>query len=207
MDFIKKYQYANQLFDNIIEKKVNFYEFKHPLAILKGNFIDEWIEILEMLNNLQLYYSDIIKPGGRKSSIAEKIDNALSLDGWKETKFNTNIVIDNTSHESPTHKIDCYKKRIAFEIEWNNKDPFYDRDLNNFRLLHELDVISVGIILTRSSELQKLFVELKKGKSYGNSTTHVEKLIPRLIGRGNGGCPVLVLAIRPEAFIDDRNPQ
>ena len=27
-----------------------------------------------------------------------------------------------------------FKNRIAVEMEWNNKDPFYDRDLNNFRI-------------------------------------------------------------------------
>jgi Restriction endonuclease BglII len=30
--------------------------------------------------------------------------------------------------------------RVGLEIEWNNKDPFFDRDLNNFRLLFELRV-------------------------------------------------------------------
>ena len=44
--------------------------------------------------------------------------------------------------ESPTHRIDCFKNHVALEIEWNNKDPFYDRDLNNFRLLFDLRAIS-----------------------------------------------------------------
>ena len=34
----------------------------------------------------------------------------------------------------------------------NNKDPFYDRDLNNFKLLFDLRAISVGIIITRCDE-------------------------------------------------------
>jgi len=33
--------------------------------------------------------------------------------------------------------VDCFKNRVAIEVEWNNKDPFYDRDLNNFRLLYD----------------------------------------------------------------------
>jgi hypothetical protein len=68
---------------------------------------------------------------------------------------------------------------VALELEWNNKDPFFDRDLNNFRLLFDLRAIDVGIILTRASELQNIFDQLKKGASYGNSTTHHEKLWPR----------------------------
>ena len=43
------------------------------------------------------------------------------------------------------NKIDCYKNRIAFELEWNNKTEFYDRDLNNFRILHQLDKARLGI--------------------------------------------------------------
>jgi len=49
------------------------------------------------------------------------------------------------------------QERIALEIEWNDKDPFFDRDLNNFRLLFDLRVISVGIILTRGDELRAIF--------------------------------------------------
>jgi len=43
--------------------------------------------------------------------------------------------------------------RIALEIEWNNKDPFYDRDLENFKRLHADGAISVGIIVTRGRSL------------------------------------------------------
>jgi len=38
-------------------------------------------------------------------------------------------------------------------VEWNNKDPFFDRDLNNFRLLFELRAIDLGIIITRTDDL------------------------------------------------------
>ena len=65
------------------------------------------------------------------------MDSHFTKLGWVEKKFETKIVVDNTEHVAPTHKIDCYKNRVALEVEWNNKDPFYDRDLNNFRLLFE----------------------------------------------------------------------
>jgi N6-adenosine-specific RNA methylase IME4 len=58
-------------------------------------------------------------------------------------------MVDQSTTHSPTHKVDEYKNQVAVEVEWNNKDPFYDRDLNNFRLLFDLRVISVGIIITR----------------------------------------------------------
>ena len=107
---------------------------------------------------------------------------------------------------SPTHKIDCLKGRVALEVEWNNKDPFFDRDLNNFRLLFDLRAIDVGIIVTRGSELQAIFKSLGKGASYGSSTTHRDKLLPRIEGGGGGGCPVLTFAITPQLYIDDGDP-
>jgi len=95
--------------------------------------------------------------------------------------------------DSPTHKVDCYKNRVALEIEWNNKDPFFDRDLNNFRLLFDLRAICAGIIITRCDELQDIFDSLERGSSYGSSTTHMSKLLPRIEGGGGAGCPLLVL--------------
>ncbi len=145
-----------------------------------------------------------MKPGGRKSPIAEKIDSHFTKLGWIEKKFDTKIVVDNTELAAPTHKVDCYKNRVALEVEWNNKDPFYDRDLNNFRLLFDLRAIDVGVIVTRCSELQEIFEALSKGSSYGNSTTHMSKLIPRLEGGSGGGCPVAVFGIRKEAYVDDQ---
>lgn len=98
-----------------------------------------------------------------------------------------------------------FKNGVAFETEWNNKDPFYDRDLNNFRLLFDLRVIHVGVVVTRCDELQGLAVELGRDpQSYGASTTHMSKLLPRLEGGGGGGCPVVVFGIRRAAFVDDR---
>lgn len=46
------------------------------------------------------------------------------------------------------------------EIEWNNKDPFYDRDLENFKRLHADGAISVGIIITRGRSLHENMREL-----------------------------------------------
>lgn len=44
---------------------------------------------------------------------------------------------------------------VALEIEWNNKDPFFDRDLENFKRLHADGAISLGIIVTRGASLQE----------------------------------------------------
>ena len=85
-----------------------------------------------------------------------KLDSHFIRLGWVEKRFETSIVVDKTD-VTPTHKVDCYKNRVALEVEWNNKDPFYDRDLNNFRLLFDLRAIDVGVIITRCDELQRIF--------------------------------------------------
>jgi hypothetical protein len=92
---------------------------------------------------------------------------------------------------------------VAVEVEWNNKDAFFDRDLNNFRLLFELRAIDAGFIITRGSELQHIFNKLGKDTSYGPTTTHHQKLFPRLDDGGGGGCPVLAFAISKKLYVHD----
>jgi len=48
-----------------------------------------------------------------------------------------------------------------------------------------------------------LFVELKKGQSYGASTTHFGKLKPKIAGGGAAECPLLVFAITKNACVKE----
>jgi hypothetical protein len=178
-------------------------EWRNAAGVLKTACPREWSDIVVVLREFRLYRSEVLKAGGNRSPISDRFDNAFNKLGWKEKKFETAIVLDDQRVESPTHKIDCFKGTVALEVEWNNKDPFFDRDLNNFRLLFELRAIEAGIIITRGSELQRLFGALGKGPSYGPSTTHLEKLLPRLDGGGGGGCPVLVFAITQRLYVED----
>jgi len=191
---------TEHLIPDDIRQKYEVREWRNATGILATACEQEWGEILEVLRGFELLKSDILTKGGAKSPIAQKLDQAFTERGWSETKFETAIVVDEERLDSPTHKVDCYKGRVALEVEWNNKDPFYDRDLNNFRLLFDLRAIDVGVIITRSTELQRIFNSLDKGKSYGNSTTHQAKLIPRLDGGGGGGCPILTFAISPGCY-------
>jgi len=186
-----------------IRENYEIVDWKHAIAILSGDFQSEWQDIVTILSEFRLYRSAILTPGGGKSPIARWIDEKFFGKGWIEKSFDTKVVIDTVEHATPTHKVDCFKNLVGVEIEWNNKDPFYDRDLNNFRLLYELRALSVGVMITRSDELQDIFNELGKGASYGASTTHMSKLIPRIEGGGSGGCPVLVFGITKELYVED----
>jgi len=186
-----------------IREHYQIHEWRHASAILASDFPAEFADIQAVLGEFRLYRSRILAPGGSKSDIAGWIDRQLTMRGWVEKKFDTQIRVDTHTMETPTHKVACCKNRVALEIEWNNKDPFYDRDLNNFRLLFDLRAISVGVIITRCSELQTLFNGLGKGSSYGNSTTHLGKLLPRIEGGGGGGCPLLVFGISERLYVED----
>jgi hypothetical protein len=179
------------------------HEWRNAMGVLLTACPGEWAEVEQALNSFQLYRSEILKAGGNRSIIVDRLERPLKELGWIEKQFATSIMVDGEHRDSPTHSIDCFKGRVALEVEWNNKDPFYDRDLNNFRLLFDLQVIDVGIIVTRCSSLQNIFNQLGRGTSYGNSTTHMGKLLPRLRGGSGGGCPIIAFGISEAKYIED----
>lgn len=183
-------------------------EWRNATGVLETAHPQEWQDIQDVLRAFRFRRSEILKGGGRKSVIAERIDGFLTNRGWAEKKFETKIRVDEEERDSPTHKVDCFKGRVGLEIEWNNKDPFFDRDLNNFRLLFDLRVIDVGVIVTRASNLQGVFKSLGKkvADKYGASTTHMDKLLPRIEGGSGGGCPILAFGITSAKYIEDDAP-
>ena len=194
---------AISLLPEFIRTHYEVHEWKHACAILRYDFPNEWKDICDLLVEFRLKKSWITVGGGRKSKVAEHIDGFRYDRDWEEKQFLTQIKVDAATRDAPTHKVDCFKNRVAVEIEWNNKDPFFDRDLNNFRLLFELRAISVGVIITRTDGLQAIFNSLGRGPSYGRSTTHMNKLLPRIEGGGGGGCPILVFGISTQLYEED----
>lgn len=180
-------------------------EWRNAAGVLATAHPEEWQDILDALRDFQFRRSEILKGGKNKSIIAQRIDDFLAARSWKEQQFATRIRVDENEWDSPTHKVDCFKGRVGLEIEWNNKDPFYDRDLNNFRLLFDLRVVEVGVIVTRSTELNQIFKGLGKkvADKYGASTTHMAKLLPRIEGGGGGGCPIIAFGITRRQYVED----
>ncbi len=187
------------------------YDWRNARTILEHGHTSEWRDIVDVLSSFRLRHSDIVAKGrGNKSAIALALDSAFYARDWHERQFDTRVVVDGNERITPTHKVDCFKGTVALELEWNNKDPFYDRDLNNFRLLYDLRVSDVGVVVTRATSLQGwMYANAKRlfdrePSTYGISTTHYDKLEPRILGGGAGGCPVFVFAMTRELYVDDQ---
>lgn len=131
----------------------------HARAILLGEFPASVAELCETLLAVELPISEIIGSGGGETKFTQRLRRALATRGWAKHVFEIAKTVDGEPRESTSHEVDHVKRLrdvgvLALEIEWNNKDPFFDRDLENFKRLHAEGAISVGIIVTRGKSLQ-----------------------------------------------------
>ena len=206
------------IFDMIptdISQKYEFYNYNHALEILEASFPEHWNEILHSLRSISIKTDDLMKAGGNESPIPPKFNAILDPLGWKEVKITGDLVVkfyprkgmkgrfsDTHTAEKTIanyidgHNIDFVKGRVALDVEWNSKDQTFDRDLFAMRTYHECDIISVGVIITRSESLNCIFKSLGIAQKYGASTTWMGKLLPRLDSRRHGACPILAIGIK-----------
>jgi N6-adenosine-specific RNA methylase IME4 len=163
-----------------VRKSYEIHQWRHACGILKQDFPQEFHDIVDVLGRFRLSKSALVNAGGNKNPLTSGwIDGEFKKKGWCEKDFDVRIKVDETERLSPTHSIDCFKNRVGLEIEWNNKDPFFDRDLNNFRLLHSINVLSVGVIVTRCDELQDIVRGLGRGGYFRRS---------KVVARGDVPC-------------------
>jgi hypothetical protein len=180
-------------------------EYRHGLIILANAFAAEWQDVVHVLTGLELRRSHIEQLGGNQGPISRWLQEAFRDRGWEEQSFDVAHTVNAETISSQTHKVDCFRNRIALEVEWNSKDSVFVRDLAAFRLLYDLGCISVGVVVTRCTELQEIFNSLGQdiARKFGQSTTHMGKLRPRLDAGAAGGCPVVVFGIRPALYRPD----
>jgi len=141
----------------------------HAEAILTGDFPTAEHEIEEVLLSATIPVEEIIAGGGGEAKGTQRLRRGLQAKEWRTITFVVERRINNVPREAVSHKMDHVKSfdlsgggtgTLAMEIEWNNKDPFYDRDLENFKRLHSDGAISVGIIVTRGRSLHERMPEL-----------------------------------------------
>lgn len=152
----------------------------HAEAILMHDMPNALKELEAILVDFQLPASELVFGGGGETEGTQRLRNALALKGWKKHKFEIKKIVDGEQKESISHEIDHVKKfpsgTFALEIEWNNKDPFFDRDLENFKRLHADGVISIGAIITRGKSLHEGLRGLIEEFAYKESINAIERL-------------------------------
>lgn len=216
-------------------------------SIMGDHFTDALSEIEGVLNGFYIDESQIIEGGGGLSTITQTLGNTLKMAGWIKENIVSEHHVRGKILTSESHEVDHYKSfkqgNVGLEIEWNNKDPFYDRDLENFRKLHQIGEMSVGIIVTRGESLQtelyyifqrflisiypftvaelttyislsfkardridqllkipehlavaKIAREIYSSK-YGTATTHMDKLLLRIMRGVGNPCPCVLIGI------------
>ncbi len=130
----------------------------HARAILLTDFAAPMRELVDVLGGTTIPIEEIVASGGGEAKGTQRLRKALVAKGWKKGRFKISKVINGQEKESTTHEVDHVRPTsegtLALEIEWNNKDPFFDRDLENFKRLHAEGAVSAGILVTRGASLQ-----------------------------------------------------
>lgn len=147
------------MFESLKQKGFEVQFLSHAKAILSGDFSGAAKELETALLSQTTPIEEIIGSGGGEAKGTQRLRRALTKAGWFKFTFEITKTINGVARESQSHEIDHVRAfadgtKLALEIEWNNKDPFFDRDLENFKRLHAEGAISVGIIVTRGSTLQ-----------------------------------------------------
>lgn len=181
--------------------------------ILREALPERYEDLLAVLSEFRIDVDELIRGGGSRATQTIRFDAKLQERRWgKRTITIAKLIDERMIHSTRGHEIDMFGPRspddaypgVAVEMEWNNKDPFFDRDLINFAALHREGALAVGIIVTRGPTLQRYIgpvirtSEQARSMKYGASSTHWDKIIPRINLGGGGECPLLVVGIEPE---------
>ncbi len=146
------------MFDHLTQRGFAIEFYSHARAILSVDFPEVAAQLEDVLLSSAIPIEEIIGSGGGEAKGTQRLRNALAAHGWLKHNFKVQRIIDGIEREAQSHEIDHVKTfdagTIALEIEWNNKDPFFDRDLENFKRLHADGGISLGVIITRGADLQ-----------------------------------------------------
>ncbi|MFJ6024255.1 BglII/BstYI family type II restriction endonuclease [Brevundimonas sp. NPDC092305] len=148
------------MFEALIQRGYQVEFHSHARAILAADFPGAGEELEQALLAATIPIEEIIAGGGGEAKGTQRLRNALNALGWPKTEFVVERIVNGVRRESQSHIVDHVRQmeggeRVALEIEWNNKDPFFDRDLENFKRLHADGAISIGVVVTRGRSLHE----------------------------------------------------
>ena len=174
------------MLDKLQAKGFDVLCLSHAAAILTTDFPLALKELEAALVGFSVPITEIIGSGGGETGGTQRLRKALNDKGWTKTKFVIEKSINGEKRGSVSHEVDHVKEfkvngtpcMVALEIEWNNKVPFFDRDLENFKRLHAEGAISAGVIVTRGASLQDGVLDLVRRFVTAKDIDSHEKLVP-----------------------------
>lgn len=135
----------------------------HSDAILRHDFPAAIGELDQIMDAISIPIQELVRGGGGEALVTQRLRRSLQEHGWSKRIIRVEKTLNDRTTFAQSHEIDHMKDfehgTIALEIEWNNKDPFFDRDLESFGRLHADGGLSVGCIVTRGRSLQDGLVE------------------------------------------------
>jgi hypothetical protein len=155
------------MFENLRRRGFDILALHHAEAIVTHDMPHAEKEIEDVLLNLTIPVTELVAGGGGEAQGTQRMRRALSDRGWRKRNISVKKSVrweedaDEQLVASLSHEIDHVKAFgqnqwvFALEIEWNNKDPFFDRDLESFKRLHAEGAISVGGLITRGESLHQ----------------------------------------------------
>jgi len=169
------------MFEILASREFQIEFHSHATAILGVDFPEALAELDHAIGEMSIPIEEIIGSGGGEAKGTQRLRRALAKLGWRKANFTVEKSINGKPRESISHEIDHVRELpagvVALEIEWNNKDPFFDRDLENFKRLHAEGAISVGVIVTRGVTLQDHMLELVQRFALEHDVTSNERLL------------------------------
>ena len=152
----------------------------HAEAILTHDLPGAVAELESILTSFTIPASELVRGGGGEGQGTQRLRRALAGEKWLKHTFKISKMVDGEERESASHEVNHVKRfagsTIALEIEWNNKDPFFDRDLDNFKRLHADAAISVGAILTRGRSLHQGMRRIIEDFALKNGISSLDRL-------------------------------
>ncbi|SFU02365.1 BglII/BstYI family type II restriction endonuclease [Mesorhizobium sp. YR577] len=154
------------MFERLKEKGFNVLALHHAEAIISVDMPEAAAEIEAALLGLEIPITEIVAGGGGEARLTQRLRRGLADRDWRKRNIHVRKLVKWGENEqerevaSLSHEIDHVKpfgaenSVFALEIEWNNKDPFFDRDLENFKRLHAEGAVSVGGLITRGDSMQ-----------------------------------------------------
>ena len=152
----------------------------HAKAVLTKDSPMPLGELCAALAAVRIADVELIRGGGGEASFTQRLQRSLTELGWIKRNIVIRKTVDGRERAAISHEIDHVRRTgngaIALEIEWNNKDPFLDRDLENFQRLHSEGAISVGVIVTRGKSLQDNLVPIVTMCAVNHGVRSIEDL-------------------------------